>query len=102
MLVGFYVAGVLILTLLPLSFLVARYLTKRGKGASWTIDDTLLVLSLVELRYLYQAGIRLMCDRRFPSILSSRRPLLAGSQMINERTSVDVRKLYSMAMIIST
>jgi hypothetical protein len=48
MLIGFYVAGVLILALLPLGFLIARYLAKRGKGVPWTIDDTLLVLSLVK------------------------------------------------------
>jgi hypothetical protein len=58
MLSGFYFAGVLILALLPLGFLVARYLAKRSKGASWTIDDTLLVLSLVEQRHLYQTRHR--------------------------------------------
>jgi hypothetical protein len=42
-----YAAGVSILTILPLLFLIARYVAKRTRRLPWYIDDTLLLFSLV-------------------------------------------------------
>jgi hypothetical protein len=47
MLVASYVAGAILLAILPLAFFVARHLAKRSKSLPWSIDDTLLVFSLV-------------------------------------------------------
>lgn len=42
-----YLASSLVLAILPLLFVVARQLLKRSRQLPWTLDDTLLVLSLV-------------------------------------------------------
>jgi hypothetical protein len=42
-----YLAGSIVLAILPLLFVVARQLLKRSRRLPWTLDDTLLVLSLV-------------------------------------------------------
>ncbi|CBX93279.1 predicted protein [Plenodomus lingam JN3] len=47
MLIGSYLAGLVILSIVPLLFFIARYLAKRTKSQSWNIDDTLLLLALV-------------------------------------------------------
>lgn len=49
MILGSYLAGIVVLSVLPLLFLVARLLAKRSKRLPWTIDDVLLLLSLVEV-----------------------------------------------------
>jgi fumarate reductase subunit D len=49
MLIASYVVAVSVLTLLPLLFLVARSSAKRMMRLAWSVDDTLLLLSLVEL-----------------------------------------------------
>jgi hypothetical protein len=43
-----YVVGITILAVLPLLFFVARHLAKRSKRLPWSVDDTLLALSLVQ------------------------------------------------------
>ena len=48
MLLGSYIAGIVLLLALPLVFVTARFVSKRSKVPSWTLDDTLLVLALVE------------------------------------------------------
>ncbi|KAF2829693.1 hypothetical protein CC86DRAFT_173347 [Ophiobolus disseminans] len=55
MLFASYVAGATILAVLPSAFLIARYIAKRAKRLPWTVDDTLLVLSLFCL-YLVEAA----------------------------------------------
>ncbi|KAH5129808.1 hypothetical protein HBH70_199540 [Parastagonospora nodorum] len=47
MLFASYVAPVIVLALLSLLFLIARYSTKRTMRLPWTSDDTLLLLSLI-------------------------------------------------------
>lgn len=47
MLLGKYIAGLVILSVLPLLFLLARCCAKRSRLLPWSIDDTLLVLALV-------------------------------------------------------
>ena len=51
MLLHSYIAGVVLLSILPQIFLIARIAAKRLKHLSWTIDDTLLVLALVGLPF---------------------------------------------------
>lgn len=48
MLFASYVVAVIVLALLSLLFLIARFSAKRTMRLPWTIDDTLLLLSLVE------------------------------------------------------
>ncbi|KAH6841249.1 hypothetical protein B0T12DRAFT_255707 [Alternaria alternata] len=47
MLFGKYIAGLVILSVLPLLFLLARFCAKRSRLLPWTIDDTFLLLALV-------------------------------------------------------
>jgi len=47
MLFGNYIAGLVILSVLPLLFILARFYSKRTRLLPWTIDDTFLVLALV-------------------------------------------------------
>lgn len=47
MLLAPYTAGAVVLTVLPLLFLISRCVAKRIKQLPWYIDDTLLVVSLV-------------------------------------------------------
>ena len=44
---GPFIVGLVLLSVLPLLFLVARHLAKRSRQLPWSIDDTLLVLALV-------------------------------------------------------
>jgi hypothetical protein len=56
MLFGSYIAGLVILSVLPLLFLLARFCSKRSRPLPWTINDTLLVLALV-LPDFYSKGM---------------------------------------------
>jgi hypothetical protein len=51
------IAGVTILAVLPAVFLAARFAAKRTKSATWSLDDTLLVLALVGIQcaHLWEA-----------------------------------------------
>jgi 4-amino-4-deoxy-L-arabinose transferase-like glycosyltransferase len=49
MLSGAYITTIVVLSALPLLFLVARLLAKRSRLMPWTIDDILLVLALLFL-----------------------------------------------------
>ncbi|KAL1792286.1 hypothetical protein ACET3X_008793 [Alternaria dauci] len=49
MLFGKYIAGLVILSVLPLLFLLARFCAKHSRRLPWTIDDTFLVLALLLL-----------------------------------------------------
>jgi hypothetical protein len=55
MLFGKYITGLVILSVLPLLFLLARFYSKRTRLLQWTIDDSLLVLALV-LPHPYSRG----------------------------------------------
>jgi len=46
MILASYLAGIAILSLLPLLFLAARLLAKRAKRQAWTVDDALLCIAL--------------------------------------------------------
>jgi len=48
MILASYLAGIAILSLLPLLFLAARLLAKRAKRQAWTVDDALLCIALVQ------------------------------------------------------
>jgi hypothetical protein len=43
-----YVVGITVLAVSPLLFLIARLLAKRSRHLPWSIDDILLLLSLVQ------------------------------------------------------
>jgi hypothetical protein len=43
-----YVVGITVLAVSPLLFLITRLLAKRSRRLPWSIDDTLLVLALVQ------------------------------------------------------
>jgi uncharacterized membrane protein YbhN (UPF0104 family) len=49
MALGTDIAGMVILSIIPLLFLVARFLAKRSKLLPWSFDDALLVLALLLL-----------------------------------------------------
>jgi hypothetical protein len=42
-----YIVGSTVLAVLSLLFLLARHMAKRSKRLPWSIDDTLLLFSLV-------------------------------------------------------
>jgi hypothetical protein len=48
MLYASYVVGITVLAVSPLLLLIARLLAKHSKRLPWSIDDTLLLLSLVQ------------------------------------------------------
>jgi len=54
-----YVAALVILSLLPLLFSVARLAAKHFRRLPWAIDDTLLLLALV-LQYLLSRKLALL------------------------------------------
>jgi hypothetical protein len=56
-----YVVGITVLAVLPLLFLIARLLAKRSQRTPWSIDDTLLVLSLVQQESQYCVPVSLTC-----------------------------------------
>jgi hypothetical protein len=47
MILASYIVGSTLLAVLPLLFLLARYQAKHSQRLPWSIDDTLLLLSLV-------------------------------------------------------
>lgn len=57
MLLASYVAGAIILAILPLAFFIARHLAKRSKSLPWSVDDTLLVFSLVRQHHYHGSCI---------------------------------------------
>jgi hypothetical protein len=64
-----YVAAVTLLAVLPLLFFVARCVAKRLTNLSWSIDDTLLTLSLVDLIHCSVTTLDLgLTLARFPCI----------------------------------
>ncbi|KAH7399060.1 hypothetical protein DE146DRAFT_521105 [Phaeosphaeria sp. MPI-PUGE-AT-0046c] len=52
MILASYLAGSIVLAILSLLFLVARHQCKRSKDLPWSVDDTLLVFSLMSLYLL--------------------------------------------------
>jgi hypothetical protein len=64
-----YIAGLVVLSVLPTLFFLARYHAKRSKLLPWTIDDSLLVLALVrtgsqqESRHADSTGLAVLIRR---------------------------------------